>query len=453
MILRDFQWTDEQLRIIHHAAGRHARVLAVAGSGKSITLAARIEHLIRARQADPGAIQVLMFNALARRQFRAHLSALGLPEELQPEVDTFHSHSYRVIRKLTRKGFLPELTQYWLGDRQELVWLTVKRAITNLERKNRIRPGTVDPERALNAIGLWKGALLPPSRAGAQRFPELQLVYEEFERLRLEKAALTFDDFVPLALELLREQPALVRGCTHLFMDEYQDINYGQQCLIELVAGEHADVMVVGDDDQTIYEWRGARPNYILEDFPEVFKDNPTRDYTLSRSFRFGPAIARRASRLISLNSRRLQKPLVAHFDKPGFVQVYEGGFPATRALAEEVLSLVRVDRVLPEEVAVLARLYAQLDNLQAEFLAREIPFRVDGQEPFFKRGEVNALLDYLRLARGYDGPIGDRTRARLINVANKPSRLLSRALLGALLARAREEDIRLRSSGSRKHA
>ena len=80
----------------------------------------------------------------------------------------------------------------------------------------------------------------------------------------------------------------------HLIVDEYQDINYGQQRLIELLAGSQADVMVVGDDDQTIYEWRGARPNYILNDFAEVFQNKPIQDYHLSRSFRFGPLIAQK---------------------------------------------------------------------------------------------------------------------------------------------------------------
>ena len=147
-----------------------------------------------------------------------------------------------------------------------------------------------------------------PERAGTHTSSYLPLVYQEFEKLRRSENALTFDDFVPLAVSLLEHNPVVnQRNCQnvqYLIVDEYQDINYGQQRLIELLAGVQADVMVVGDDDQTIYEWRGARPNYILNDFAQVFQNKPVLDYRLSRSFRFGPLIAQCASNVISWNTR-----------------------------------------------------------------------------------------------------------------------------------------------------
>jgi DNA helicase-2/ATP-dependent DNA helicase PcrA len=256
--------TSEQLDVINHSIGKHARVLAVAGSGKSITLAYRIKHLAQDQRAPPGSIRVLMFNKLARKQFRKHLEQVGLPDVLQPEVHTFHSFSYKVIRKMTNSGVLPELLQFWIGDKKELILLTIKRAIANLEKEKRIPEGFVKPEAALSHIGLWKSALLSPERAGCHSSPLMPVVYEEFERLRLEKCALTFDDFIPLAMELLEGNPYAnhqwCHGVRHILVDEYQDINFGQQRLIEVLAGRYADVMVVGDDDQTIYEWRGARP-------------------------------------------------------------------------------------------------------------------------------------------------------------------------------------------------
>jgi DNA helicase-2/ATP-dependent DNA helicase PcrA len=205
--------------------------------------------------------------------------------------------------------------------------------------------------------------------------------------------------------------------------------------LIELLANDRADVMVVGDDDQTIYEWRGARPDYILHDFPRVFDNKPVKDYCLSRSFRFGPVIANCAARLISRNTNRVKKPLVAHNTrKHGFVDGFNGGYDATKDLAEQVKALVEVDGVSQKEVIVLARLFAQLDNLEAEFLAREIPFRVEGQKPFFKRNEVKVLLDYIRLARDYHKPMTWKIGKCLLNVANKPSRMLSREVLSRVI-------------------
>ena len=437
--MTEIRLTDEQLQVTQHPIDKHARILAVAGSGKSITLAYRIRHLIIDERVTSGSIRVLMFNALARKQFHKHLDRVGLPEVMQPKVETFHSQCYRIIRKQMSDGVLPEITQFWLGDKEELIWLTVKRAINDLERANRIPYAAVNPDEAMTAISLWKGALLPPDRGGSRSSPYLPLVYEEFERQRLKKSALTFDDFIPDVIRILGDNPAenlrWCQGVRHVLVDEYQDINYGQQRLIELLANDRADVMVVGDDDQTIYEWRGARPDYILNGFLEVFNTKPVKDYCLSRSFRFGPAIANCAGNLIARNTNRLRKPLVAHnTGKHGFIHVFNGGYDATKELAEQVKALVEVDGVSQTEIIVLARLFAQLDNLEAEFLAREIPFRVEGQNPFFKRNEVKVLLDYIRLGRDYHRPMTWQTGKYLLNVANKPSRMLSREVLSRII-------------------
>jgi DNA helicase II / ATP-dependent DNA helicase PcrA len=435
--------TPEQEQVVAHPLGQHARVLAVAGSGKSTTMAHRIQHLVQECNVRPNAIQVLMFNSLARKQFSSHLYKVGLPETLQPVVHTFHSFSFHVINQMVKNGALPSSTQFWLADKSELIWLTVKRAITNLERAKRFPCEAVDPEDALSAIGLWKGSLIPPDRAGSHTSPYLPLVYQEFEQLRLSENALTFDDFVPMAVHLFEGNKAVQqRYCQdvqQLIVDEYQDINYGQQRLIELLAGTHADVMVVGDDDQTIYEWRGARPNYILHDFAATFKSKPVKDYRLSRSFRFGPLIAQCAANVIACNATRVEKPLVAFQSaKQGFIHIFAGDYSATKEITEQILALTQTDKVPPAEIIVLARLFAQLDNLETEFLSRKIPYRVDGQEPFFKRQEINALLDYVRLARDYRKPLTDQIGAYLLNIANKPSRMLSRSVLSRLLSAAK---------------
>ena len=221
-------------------------------------------------------------------------------------------------------------------------------------------------------------------------------------------------------------------------MDEYQDVNCGQQRLIELLAGDQADVMVVGDDDQTIYEWRGARPNYIIEDFPRIFDAKSVLDYHLSRSFRFGPLIAQCAANVIRCNNNRVEKPLIAFQSrKSGFVHLLDGGFDSIKELAEQVQAMVAVEKVQPNEIIVLARLFAQLDNLEAEFLTRGIPYRVDGQEPFFKRSEIGALLTYLKLAMAYEQPVTREMGEWLLQVANKPSRMLARSMMQGVIKTA----------------
>ncbi|MCZ7543299.1 MAG: UvrD-helicase domain-containing protein [Anaerolineae bacterium] len=151
-------------------------------------------------------------------------------------------------------------------------------------------------------------------------------------------------------LEHSRARESLRREwCNYDFVivDEYQDVNYGQQRLIELVAGHWADVMVVGDDDQTIYEWRGARPHYILHEFERVFCNKEHRDYTLSHSFRFGPTIAQCAENVISFNTNRIKKPLIAHnVAKPAQIIVTEitseQPGDSYKDLAQQIFALAR---------------------------------------------------------------------------------------------------------------
>jgi len=441
--MKEINLTEEQQAVIHHPIGKHARVLAVAGSGKSYTMACRIQHLVQECNVTPHAIRVLMFNRLARQQFHTHLDLTGLPDSMQPEVHTFHSFSFQIINTMVRIGVLPGLTQFWTGEKEELIWLTAKRAIESLERQHRIPPNSIETEDALNAISLWKGALLTPERAGSWSMPNMHLVYEEFDRMRLEKSALTFDDFIPLAIDILETNTnARKRWCgpvEYLIVDEYQDVNYGQQRLLELLSDEKADVTVVGDDDQCIYEWRGARPKYIVRDFEQVFNHKLHSIYRLSHSFRFGPTIARSASLLIHQNTKRVSKDVIAYQkDKLGFIQVYNSGYAANKALMEQVEALIKADGILPQEIAVLSRLYAQMDHLEAEFLNRHMPYRVEGHDPFFKRSEIKTLLDYIRLGKDFQEPLNDQITKLFLTLANKPNRMLSRAVLERLVYESR---------------
>lgn len=283
--------TKEQEAVIHHPLGNHAKILAVAGSGKTTTLVYRIQHLVVEKQINPDSIQVLMFNRLVRAQFIEKMGEVGIPQPRQPKVDTFHSYSYSFVQNLIALGLLPSDRVFWIEDREEQARITAQRAIRQLYQDRRIPPDSVDVEEAYQAIQLWKGSLIPPQRAGYRGNPYIPLVYEVYEYLRTKSNALTYDDFIPVAVSFLEKSPMLRKQYTdhlqHIIVDEYQDVNYGQQRLIELLAGRKADVMVVGDDDQTICEWRGARPNYIIREFQTVFDNKPLIQYNLSHSFRF----------------------------------------------------------------------------------------------------------------------------------------------------------------------
>jgi DNA helicase-2/ATP-dependent DNA helicase PcrA len=274
----------------------------------------------------------------------------------------------------------------------------------------------------------------------------IPLVYQEFERLRNEEEGVTFDDFVPIAVGILEHERAVGdrwRNRTDfVIVDEYQDVNYGQQRLIELLAGKKADVMVVGDDDQTIYEWRGARPNYILRELRAVFNNKPHQNYTLSHSFRFGPVLAQYAENVICFNANRIPKPLMAHSAaRPAYLEVLiessEQPTDVNKELAQQVVAMVR-ECGDPRKVIVLGRMFSQLSGLEAEFLARRIPYHVLGRAPFFERRELRVLLDYVRLAVILDQPVSKQAHERLQSIANTPNRKLSRETLSRAMEASR---------------
>ena len=467
----DYTLTSEQQRIIEHPLHRHARVLAVAGSGKTTTMVHRVHHLVADLNCSAARIRIVMFNRLAREDFQKKLATV-LPPEPCPKVLTFHALAYRMRADAQREGLLPEDLELWIEDKQELALRCMNETIDSLVREGYIERD-IDPVIALDAVSLWKASLIPPERAGHRTDPDLPIIYRRFEQLRTEARALTFDDFVPAAMEAVESNPGFRRRWTnrldHLIVDEYQDINYGQQMLVKLLAGTRADVMVVGDDDQTIYEWRGARPSYILQGFRKDFNNKPIVDYELPHSFRFGPLLAQCAHNVIGFNRERESKSLRSYrVDQRTRVEVLadesEQGHDIALEMARQIVALVKDGEARPEAIGVLGRTYAQLESLQAVFIQRGVPFRVLGMAPFFERRENRVLLDYIRLALAldkppaalepwrngqdgtegeeppqsrvlrrqsfqYKGPYGEAIQT-ILSVANTPNRLLSRIAL-----------------------
>ncbi|MDQ3695027.1 MAG: ATP-dependent helicase [Chloroflexota bacterium] len=433
------QPTQEQLDVVHHPIGQHARVVAVAGSGKTTTMIHRIEYLVRERQVNPKRILVLMYNAEARKDFKRKLQESQIPAPLQPSgVNTFHSFAYRWLNHSVKQGLIPQF-QLWTDDYEYKHQLTINEAIREVCRRERVDREEIDADEVAQAISLWKGSLIPPKRAGFRGHPLIPAIYGEYEQRRHQAGGLTFDDMVPAAVSLLETAAQLgshwSAEAEFVIVDEYQDVNYSQQRLLELVADRRADVMVVGDDDQTIYEWRGARPNYIIRQFQQVFDNKPFATYKLSHSFRFGPVLAQSAQNVISFNSNRLFKPLVAHdaASPSELVVITDHANQAAdvdKELTDHIEILLNEDGVEPTDIVVLARMFVQLSGLETHLLARKIPYHVKGARPFFERREVQSLLDYVRVACELTEPMSLPRLERLSHVWNMPSRMLNRATL-----------------------
>jgi DNA helicase-2/ATP-dependent DNA helicase PcrA len=428
--------TTEQQRVIEHYQG-HARVLAVAGSGKTTTMVHRIKHLIDVHKVDPKKIRVLMFNTFASDQFKEKVKE-NIVTVAHPYISTFHSFSFQFIQKAIKDGVLQPLN-LWIGDEYERYPLALKRVIVNLEQSKKIKQNSADLEDALKAIGLWKGALIPPDRAGHRYNDNLPIVYKAYEAHRAKVKALTFDDFIPTALRLLFENPEMRKQWSnrieHLIVDEYQDVNLGQQKLIELLAGDTANIMVVGDDDQTIYEWRGARPEYIIKEFESAFTSKPHSIYKLSRSFRFGPIIAQCAQNTIMHNSTRQEKNVIAHnISNQSQIHIYktnpDQATDVNKELAVEIHRLVTKENVSPSKIWVIGRMYSQLSGLESRFIAHKIPYKVLGNKPFYQKREIEILLSYLNLFSVYKNPLNNRTNKSLAQVINVPNRKIKKKVI-----------------------
>lgn len=440
------QLTSEQKNIILHPDGAHARVLAVAGSGKTETLVMRIKYLVEQKNISPESIQILMFNRNIRIEFQERLNR---PEDgvrgVSNRVNTFHSLSSIIRDYAIRFGLANGNRNLWESDEdpgeasnREKFSHTLHEAINELEKRKQIPADSVGKKEAEEAISAWKNALIQPADAGHRENPNLVKVYAAFEALREQKNGLTFDDFVPMAVELLEIHQSLrdrfSSSLRYIFVDEYQDVNYAQQRLIELLAGEHTDVMVIGDDDQTLYEWRGARPDYILKKYQLQFNNKPLKTYQLTNSFRFGPLIAQCAENSVQHNTIREKKSVVAHnFEQQAEIHLmYQGETEhknSNRWLKEQIINLLSTGQARPNEIIILCRMYAQLSMLEAEFIGR-VPYRIEGQAVFYKRHEAAVFLEYLRVALHYHTPLTDEIARSFGRIVNNPNRKIPRDIL-----------------------
>ena len=415
--------TDEQHAVVHHPADRHATVLAVAGAGKTTTMVHRIRHLLTAGGVAPARIRAVMFNRAARADFELKLAALGVPTGARGvRVQTFHAVGLDIVRWAEGAGLLAERREVLEADAEQRLVLAAVQQVQRAAGLGKQADG-LEAEEVANAIRAWKGMLTPPERAIHHENPLIAQAFSVFEGLRQRAGRLTFDDLIAEAVHLIEGRPearaALVDRLDHLIIDEFQDVNYANQHLARLLAGQRARVMVVGDDDQCIYEWRGARSAYIKGAFhgPTSAHDR----YTLSHTFRFGPAIAQAAARVVARNIDRVEKGLRAHDpQRPGRVTV-ETAEPKEQV--DRIVALLADGAPLPE-IIVLVRSYAQSYPLQAALLARDLPFFVDdGQRLFVDTWPVRVQRAYLALVAGLDRALDAELEAALSLVVNVPGR------------------------------
>ena len=395
--------TAQQQAVIGHAGG-HARVAAVAGAGKTTTMAARVLHLL-AQGVAPRRMLVLMFNRSAREDFQRRLGLMAPAGQPLPDVRTFHSLGHRLTQSLCRWGAL-EPRRLLAADWQ-LERLLRQASLNVLEHQRERRDAALEGDRLetlAHYCALVKAEMAEPEAL----YPRLDLeddtdyfpaAFHEAERLLHAEGVMTYDDLLYRPLRALEADDSLrarVAGfLDHVIIDEYQDINAAQQRLLALLAGQQAAVMAVGDANQCIYEWRGAHPDTMLTDFTATFGE--ARDYPLSITFRHGHALALAANHAIAANQRRPDQLCLAADANPNTrVAVGQG----SRVLLDALADWQAQGRELAE-TCLLVRSWALSVPFQLALLQAGLPFRLSREDRFvFRLPLVQALAGYLRLAR-----------------------------------------------------
>ena len=303
------KFTDEQHSVIKHGEG-HALVSAVAGSGKTSTLKARIEFLLK-NGAEPSRILVLMYNRDIKDDFQNYYDLRNIGS---PRIETFHSLGKKILEKYDERN--RELKKKLKTD-DYLQQNIIKKAHAACRSEHNVK----EIKEIAEFIALRKaGGESPQDVENNLEFDDInswiKSAYHHYEILRKSAGIRFFEDLIYDTLAIIKNDPNFISNhFCNILVDEYQDINRSQQSLLKALVGVRTNVMVVGDPDQCIYEWRGSRPDFIVGLFENEF--SYVQRYHLGKTFRFGHQVSLLANACIRHNTNRLKNICISAEDTP----------------------------------------------------------------------------------------------------------------------------------------
>ena len=420
-------------------------VLAGAGTGKTRVLTSRLVHILATRRAWPSQILAVTFTNKAAQQMRTRVGAM-VGREIESEtggwwLGTFHALAARILRRhAEHAGLKPNFTILDADDQVRLVKQLLKAERVD-EKKWPARVVTTVIER-------WKDRGLTPDKASAAEAGEVAdgkalVIYAQYQdRLKTLNAA-DFGDLLLHNLTIFQTRPDVLaeyhERFRYILVDEYQDTNVSQYLWLRLLAQARRNLCCVGDDDQSIYGWRGAEVGNILrfeKDFPGA------KIIRLEENYRSTKAILAAASGLIAHNRGRLGKTLWTAADGGDKVQVRSvwDGEAEARWVGEEVEALQRQGQALGQ-MAVLVRAGFQTREFEERFLTLGLAYRVVGGPRFYEREEIRDAIAYLRVTAQPDDDLAFE------RIVNKPRRGLGDATLQTLHRLARAEGVSLNAA------
>ncbi len=404
-----------QQEAVHYIEGP-LLVLAGAGSGKTRVITSKIAHLIEQAGIEPRHITAVTFTNKAAREMRERVTRMSRGSATaQVNISTFHTLGLSIVRQEHKTlGFKPGFSIFDAQDSENL--------LKELLRKENLDDGTV--ASALWQISDWKSAMLDPERALAAAEDGLQsrnaLLYAAYQRTLRAYNAVDFDDLILLPVQLFRQHPEVLdrwqNRIRYLLVDEYQDTNSSQYELVKQLVGVRQALTVVGDDDQSIYAWRGARPENLVQlqaDFPRL------KLIKMEQNYRSSSRILRAANQLISNNDHLFEKALWSELGEGEMLRVIQCDSDAHEA--ELVVSEIMHRRIMHgtshADCAILYRGNHQARVFETVLRQHDIPYFLSGGTSFFARTEIKDVMAYLRLLAN---PDDDAAFLRIINTPRR---------------------------------
>lgn len=410
------QLTEQQRTIVAHNKGP-ALVFAVAGAGKTTAMTHRIRRLVQEGIFPPQQILATTFNRSAAEELRDRMGAWD--GCAQVEIRTLHALGGSILARAQQRGYLPSLKASAFDRIDSATDAILNKALATA-RSQKVayveELNHFDRQRFLTTLGIWKGQLayahlrqagLPLAAEAIARqatppkgFEWYLDLYRLYEEVRLADGLLTFDDQLMTGWEVLVRHSDLLREIQRRYqcvlVDEFQDVNLAQSELLDLITAPHRNYMAIGDDDQTIYEWRGANADFILN-FEQRYR---AKIYFMTENFRCTAGQVVLANGVIRHNRRRREKQLQLTRGFGGVTQFqrHADAERMGRTIAEQVKAAQKQGYPL-DKMAVLVRVYAQTPPVEQALMAANLPYLVEGDVPFYQRPEVQTLIDYCRLA------------------------------------------------------
>ena len=407
----------EQQEAVLHTEGP-LLILAGAGSGKTRVVTHRIAHLIKNMGVFPGSILAITFTNKAAKEMKERVESLIGQAANNIWISTFHSACVRMLRRDIEKiGFDRSFVIFDTSDQQVVIRDCLKEL--NLNEKN------YPPSNVLSTIGRAKDELIEPETFAKKNQADFRLskiaeIYKLYQQKLKQNNALDFDDIIMYTIKLFMDNPAVLeyyqKRFKYIHVDEYQDTNKAQYTLISLLAHLHKNLCVVGDDDQSIYMFRGADITNIL-DFEKEFKG--AKVIKLEQNYRSTKTILDAANCVIKNNAGRKQKSLWTNNDSGCKIRCFEGQNEHEEALfiAREINKIVQLQNLDYKDFAILYRMNAQSRVLEERLMREGIPYRIFGGLRFYDRKEIKDVIAYLRLIQN---PSDNYAFKRIINVPKR---------------------------------